>query len=122
MSVTICIYELGENYPTEHLYSYFMNKNNKQKLRSLGLKEVNGTIQPDGFVFNGKQILWRQGWFFKSRFFNRKDTSFYGVNSKQVRNFMNKYIDVFSHDPRGLEAYNAVMKTYKDGMIFECAF
>lgn len=118
MSVGISIYELGENYPKECIYSFFMGKSNKQKLRSIGIKEV----QPYEFGFNGKQILWRQGWFFKARFFDRRDTSFYGVNTKQVRNFLNKYIDVFSHDPRGLEAYNAVMKTYKDGMLFECVF
>lgn len=68
------------------------------------------------------EVAYAQGWFFKNRFFNRKISWNICTTKHEMEAFFKKYIDYFGKDTRGAESVEKFMKTWEDGMIFECAF
>lgn len=66
------------------------------------------------------EVAYRQGWFFKNRFFRKKTTMVVCTTKKQLETFIKKYIDM--HDNYGVEAAKTFLDTFEPGMIFECAW
>lgn len=66
------------------------------------------------------EVLYRQGWFLKKKFFNRELTFVFCNSKKQMQRFFNEYIDRSTE--RGKECEKAFMDAFQPGMIFECAF
>lgn len=66
------------------------------------------------------EVVYRQGWFLKKRFFRRKFWTVYGTTKEEVERFFNKYLK--PNDEVGKEARDAFLNAWEDGMLFECAF
>ena len=68
------------------------------------------------------EVEYAQGWFFKKKFFKKEITTVFCTTKKQMENFFNQYIDYNNADDRGKEAVCRFLNSWKDGMIFECAW
>ena len=68
------------------------------------------------------QILYRQGWFLKKRFFKKPLTEIVCTSKSELEYFFKKYIDLKNKDKRGLEVIEEFRKAWKDGMIFVCSW
>lgn len=66
------------------------------------------------------EILYRQGWFLKKKFFEKDMTVVFCNSKEQMQRFFNKYID--RNTARGRECEKAFIDAFEPGMIFECAF
>lgn len=92
-----------------------------KKLRQFGTDKVQ-TFYGEIEVLPVKEVLYRQGWFLKNKFLDKNCTFFYGTTKEEVRRFFDTYLDVKGNDNRGLEAKEAFLSAWKDGMLFETAF
>lgn len=68
------------------------------------------------------EVVYRQGWFLKRRFFHKNINTVICLTKKEMVNFFNKYIDYNSRDTRGKEAVDTFLDNWKPGMIFECSW
>lgn len=68
------------------------------------------------------EVLYRQGWFLKKKFFDRKTTVIWCNSKEQMARFFDEYIDYNSKDKRGRECVRVFLNAYEPGMLFECAF
>lgn len=65
------------------------------------------------------QVVYRQGWFLRKRFFNKKQWAVLCTSKKEIENFFKMYGD---KSDAAEEARNAFLNAFEDGMIFECSF
>lgn len=66
------------------------------------------------------EVEYRQGWFMKKRFFNRKFWTYYCTTRKEVEAFFKRYVN--TNDEWGREAHEAFLNAWEDGMLFACFF
>lgn len=66
------------------------------------------------------EVLYRQGWFLKKRFFKKEITWCICTTKEQMISFFNQYINYTGSDTRGREAVEAFTNAWETGVIFEC--
>lgn len=79
----------------------------------------------NGYIYNYivvDEIVYRQGWFLKKKFFNKEITACICTTKKQMENFFKQYIDYNSNDTRGKEAAEAFLNAWEPGMLFKCVW
>ena len=64
------------------------------------------------------KVVYRQGWFLKNRFFNKKCTMYMTNKKSEMISFMKQYFDFT--DDRAKECYNTFIEKMEDGMLFSC--
>lgn len=132
MSICICVYKPrldvefnGEEWTDRQSHElisitffnsvYKKNKSWKKyrkKLTFIGYKtyNTNNYIPVDRVYYN-------QGWWLKNSFFNKKCTTIFCLNKKEIENFFKRYAKS-SANPIKQE----VLDYWEDGMIFECSW
>ena len=66
------------------------------------------------------QVEYRQGWFLKKRFFQKKFWTIYCTTRKELEEFFKRYVNL--NDEWGREARDAFLNAWEDGMLFACLF
>lgn len=64
-------------------------------------------------------VKYAQGWFFKKRYFKKKNWVFFGTTKKEMDDFFKRYVKVTEESEKIMEDF---LNAWKDGMIFECSF
>lgn len=101
------------------------NRNKRELRRIYNTFNVKSLITARGWVYKYltvDEILYRQGWFLKKRFFKKYHTIYMATTKEQMKNWFDKYLDVNRKDKKGIECYNAFMNSWEDGCIFYVGF
>lgn len=92
-----------------------------KKLRAFGTDKIQ-TFYRELEVLPVKQVLYRQGWFVTKKFLNKNCSIYYATTREELKRFFDMYLDVKGKDKRGIEAKEAFLSAWKDGMLFEASF
>ena len=108
------LHRVGKGGRLDRCWKQTFNKLSQFKLQSF--RNENGKYYQ---YIPVDSIVYRQGWFLRKSFFNKKSWYFVATDKKQMMNFFDRYFD---HSERAIEARKALEDAWQDGMVYVCSW